>query len=193
MKANQPLTFQMIVDQVPALPGLPAGPPIGVLLTHGIGGRDDLPLPLDWAVAGAAVAVAVSFLAAVLLWREPRLDGEQGRPLPAAVARVLDSAGLRRVLAGLGLLVAGWTGVALVFGADNARNPVPWVVYVLLFGPVWRLFNPLRTVHALLNRALDLDRRRGCCRCRRGWGTGPVPRGCWRSPGSNSSHRTTPT
>jgi Ni/Fe-hydrogenase subunit HybB-like protein len=37
------------------------------------------------------------------------------------------------VLAGLGLLVAAWTLLALVLGRDNARNPVPWVVYVLLW------------------------------------------------------------
>src|SRR3954469_6823850 len=146
------------------------------LVAHGIGGREDLPLPLGWAVAGAATAVVLSFvLLGVLLgvlWREPRLDAEKGgRPLPAGLARALDAPAFRRTLAGLGLLGAVWTLLALVFGPDDARNPVPWVVYVLvwvglalvsaLFGPVWRQVNPLRTVHALLNRALGLDPRDG--------------------------------
>jgi hypothetical protein len=142
------------------------------LVAHGIGGREDLPLPLGWAVAGAATAVVLSFVLLGVLWREPRLDAEKGgRPLPAGLARALDAPAFRRTLAGLGLLGAVWTLLALVFGPDDARNPVPWVVYVLvwvglalvsaLFGPVWRQVNPLRTVHALLNRALGLDPRDG--------------------------------
>jgi len=139
---------------------------------HGIGSREDLPLPLGWAIAGAAAAVILSFVLLGLLWREPRLDDVRaGRPLPAGLARVLDARAFRRALAGVGLAAAAWTLLALAAGSDDARNPVPWVVYVLLwvgvvplsvlFGPVWRQLDPLRTVHALLNRALGLDPRDG--------------------------------
>ena len=142
------------------------------LVAHGIGGRNDLPLPLGWAITGAAAAVVVSFVLLGALWREPRLDAEKaGRPLPAGLARFLDAPAFRRTLAGLGLLVAAWTLLALVFGPDDARNAVPYVVYVLvwvglvplsvLFGNVWRQVNPLRTLHALLNRAVGLDPRDG--------------------------------
>ncbi len=142
------------------------------LPAHGIGNREDLPLPLGWAVAGAATAVVATFVLLGVLWREPRLDvARAGRPLPAGVARLLDAPATRRVLAALGLLAAGWTLLALVAGPDDARNPVPWVVYVLLWvglvpvsvlaGPVWRQLNPVRAVHALLNRALGLDPRDG--------------------------------
>jgi hypothetical protein len=152
------------------------------LVAHGIGGRQDLPLPLGWAIAGAATAVVVSFLLLGVLWREPRLDAEKaGRPLPPALARLLDAPPFRRTLAGLGLVGALWTLLALVFGPDDTRNAVPYVVYVLLwvglvsasvvFGPVWRQVNPLRTVHGLLNRALGLDPREGLRKlpARLGW------------------------
>ena len=77
------------------------------LVAHGIGGREDLPLPLGWAVAGAATAVVLSFVLLGVLWREPRLDAEKGgRPLPAGLARALDAPAFRRTLAGLGLLGA---------------------------------------------------------------------------------------
>lgn len=152
------------------------------LVAHGIGGRQDLPLPLGWAIAGAATAVVVSFVLLGALWREPRLDAEKaGRPLPAGLAGVLDARAFRRTLAGLGLLAAAWTLLALAFGPDDARNPVPYVAYVLvwvclvpvsvLLGNVWRQVNPLRTVHALLNRALGLDPRDGVRKlpARLGW------------------------
>ena len=51
----------------------------GELLAHGVGSREDLPIPFSYAVTGAAVALIVSFLALGLLWREPRLH--PGRPV----------------------------------------------------------------------------------------------------------------
>lgn len=143
-----------------------------VVLAHGIGGREDLPLPLGWAVTGAAVAVVVSFVALGLLWHAPRLPGAvAGRPLPGWAASALDSRATKIVLAGLGLVATGWTLLALVLGPDDANNPVPWVVFVLLWvgvvpvsvlvGPVWRRVNPLRTLHALVNRAAGLDPAEG--------------------------------
>jgi len=155
--------------------GLPVRVPAAlpaVLPAHGIGGREDLPVSLGLTVAGAAVAVVVSFVALGVLWRTPKLHGaDAGHPLPGGLARVLDAPWTRRALAALGLLAFGWTLLALVFGRDDARNPVPWVVYVLLwvglvpvsvlFGPVWRLLDPLRALHAVVNRAAGLDPAEG--------------------------------
>lgn len=156
-----------VAAQAVAPSGWPPGG--GTVLAHGVGSRSDLPLPFEYAVAGAGTAVVVSFLALALLWRAPRLDGRRaGRPLPPPVAPALESRVLRRGAAGAGLVVAGWTLVALFLGPDNALNPVPWVVYVLLwvgvvplsllFGPAtWKRLNPIRTVHHLLCRAVRLD------------------------------------
>ena len=135
------------------------------LLAHGVGSREDLPIPFSYALNGAAVALLVSFLALAFLWREPRLDSERaGRPLPATVARALDARGTRVFLRALGLLATAYVVMAAVFGKDDALNPTPGAVYVLLWigvpvlsvllGPVWRLVNPIRTVHELLSRAL---------------------------------------
>jgi len=129
-----------------------------VVLAHGIGSRQDLPIPFSYAVAGAVVALVVSFAALGWLWREPRLTGgAAGRPLPASLQRFLDSAGFRWTLRILGLLLVGFVVVAAVFGPDLASNPTATWVYVLfwvglvpvsiLFGPVWRQLNPLRTIH----------------------------------------------
>jgi hypothetical protein len=143
-----------------------AGPGSGpVVLAHGIGSRQDLPIPFSYALVGAGVAVLVSFLALGLLWRTPRFRGaEAGRPLPARVQAVLDGPAFRLLLRLLGLLISGFVVVAAVGGPDDALNPTPGFVYVLfwvglvpaslLFGPVWRLLNPLRTVHLGLARLL---------------------------------------
>lgn len=144
----------------------------GAVLAHGVGGREDLPLPLGLVLQGSAVALLVSFLALGLLWRSPRLRGSSaGRPLPAAVRRAVDSAWLRWALRVAGLAATAYAAVAAVFGKDDSLNPTPYVVYVLfwigivpasvVFGPVWRHLNPLRTLHVLLSRACRVDPDRG--------------------------------
>src|SRR4051812_33618677 len=137
-----------------------------VILAHGVGGRSDLPVPTGLAVAAAATAVIVSFLALGVLWRRPQLrGGTAGRPLPAGAARVLDSPVFRGVLQALTFLVVAVVVAAAFVGSDETRfNPAPYLLYVtfwagmvfvsLLFGPVWRVVNPLRVVHAGLARAL---------------------------------------
>ena len=142
------------------------------LLAHGVGGREDLPLPFGWAVAGAAFAVVVSFVALGLLWTTPRLDGARaGRPLPAVLDRALDSAAFGWFTRALTLLITGYLALVLIFGQDDANNPLPWLVYVflwvglvvvsVLFGPVWRRLNPVRAIHAGINRLARLDPREG--------------------------------
>ena len=158
------------------------------IVAHGVGSRQDLPLPFGLAVGGAAVALVVSFIALGALWREPRLNGPNaGRPLPPSVAALLDSRTTRGVLAALGLLLTGYAAIGLVLGRDDADNPTPFVVYVLLwvglvplsvlFGPVWRRLNPLRTLHFLVLRAARLDPREGALPLPRGLGYWPAALG----------------
>lgn len=129
-----------------------------MLLAHGIGGRDDLPLPFSFVLTGAIVALVVSFCGLGLLWSSPRLRGaEAGRTLPTGFAALVDSKALRGALRLVGMLVAGWFLAAGIFGRDLEVNPFPGAVYVLLWvglvplsvllGPVWRLVSPLRTLH----------------------------------------------
>jgi hypothetical protein len=138
------------------------------VLAHGVGSREDLPIPFSFALVGAAFAVLVSFLVLLLLWREPRLDPVgAGRPLSAGVERALDSGLTRGALRALGLLATSYVVLAMVFGKDDALNPTAATVYVLfwvgvpllslLLGPVWRLINPIRTLHLMLARVVRAD------------------------------------
>lgn len=134
------------------------------LLAHGVGSRTDLPIPLGLALYGGGAAVLISFAALLLFWRKPKLgDSSSGRPLPATVQRTVDSAALRRLLQAITLTVAAFIVVVALAGPDETpRNIAPWAVYVtfwvgvvpvsLLLGPVWRVVNPLRLVHAGLRQ-----------------------------------------
>jgi hypothetical protein len=130
-------------------------PPV---LAHGIGGRQDLPIPLSYLLAGAGLAVVISFVTLVVLWRSARFRPEGGRPIPAPLERLADHRVTRASLRLAGLLIAVATFATAAFGpAEEASNPAPWTIFVifwvgliplsLLFGPVWKLFNPLRVVY----------------------------------------------
>ena len=134
---------------------------------HGVGSRQDLPLPFTAVLIGAAVALLVSFIALGALWPEPKLRADSGLPLPSLVARTLSSPVFKGFWVTLALLLTAWTLMALVFGMDDANNPVPYVVYVwlwvglaalsLIFGPVWAWLNPIRLLHGGLTRLARLD------------------------------------
>ncbi|GAA1580570.1 hypothetical protein GCM10009789_38040 [Kribbella sancticallisti] len=143
-----------------------------MLPLHGIGGRQDLPVPLELAVGGAAVAITLSFVILGLAWRSPKYRGAAaGRALPAAVTRTIDAGWFRWAVRGFGLALFGYAGVALLFGADRLTNPIFGFFYILvwvglvplslLLGPVWRTLNPLRTLHLLACRLLRQDPARG--------------------------------
>ncbi|MEU6213740.1 hypothetical protein ABZ891_28075 [Streptomyces sp. NPDC047023] len=136
------------------------------VLAHGIGSQHDLPISPFYAFAGAFAALFVSFLALGLLWSASRFRGTRsGLALPAAFQRAADAPAVRTALRALGLTAALFVLLHLLLGPDDpARNPAPGAVYVLLWvglvpaslllGPVWRLLNPLRTLHRLATRAL---------------------------------------
>jgi hypothetical protein len=145
----------------PAAPDVPGIVEPGVLtsgvLAHGLGGRQDLPIPLSFLLTGAVLAVLVSFAALVVMWRRSRFRGDVGRPVPSVVEQLAGHWGTRVVLRLLGLMLAAATFVTAALGPSGNANPAPWMIYIvfwvglipasLLLGPVWRLLNPLRTVH----------------------------------------------
>ena len=159
-----------------------------MVLAHGIGGAKDLPIPAEYAIAGAGFALAVSFVVLALAWRAPRFDAaHKGRPLPAPLANVLDGAVLAGVLRVLGLAFFGYVVWAAVAGPDLLINPVFGVVYVLLwvgivpasllFGRFYRAVNPLRTLHLMFARATGGGPDEGLVRLPRWVGLWPAALG----------------
>ncbi|MBD8868736.1 hypothetical protein [Nocardioides donggukensis] len=135
---------------------------------HGIGGAKDLPIPAEYAIAGAAAALAISFTVLALAWREPRFNvGAAPRPVPPVLARIVDHPAFGAVLRTLGLGFFLYVAAAAVFGPDRATNPFFGVFYVLLwvgivplsllFGPFYRAISPVRTVNLLLARVSGSD------------------------------------
>lgn len=129
---------------------------------HGLGGAGDLPIPAEYAIAGACAALAVSFIVMALAWRSPRFETPSGSPVHA-VGRLVDSRWFSPVVRGLGLAFTGWVAMAAVFGRDSLVNPTFGVFYVLLWvgivpaslllGSFYRAISPVRTLHLLLARA----------------------------------------
>src|SRR5215210_4161599 len=152
---------------------------------HGLGGRQDLPIPLSFAVAGAAVAVLASFVILGFAWRTPRFRGNRaGWALPMMVTRTVDAGWFRWIVRGVGLAAGLYSASALMFGVAQLINPIFGVVYVLvwvglvpislLFGPVWRTLNPLRTLHLLVSRVAGVDPHVGLFALRRRLGVWPA-------------------
>ena len=132
-----------------------------VLVAHGLGGSNDLPIPYTYALIGAAWALTFTFAVVALAWRRPRFDPTRpGRPLPPWVSTVVDAPATRCAASIAILLFAVWVTIAAIFGPQDADNPLPGVFYVLLWvgvpavslaiGPVWRAVSPVRTVYRLL-------------------------------------------
>jgi hypothetical protein len=127
---------------------------------HAFGARYDLPLPLEWYLAAAGMAVAASFFAALVFLRAGRARTlHLDLPVPARAGHALSTV--------LGL--AGVLGLAILLGAafsgpqEAVRNLatvwvwVIWWVGFLLFSALvvglWPQIDPFRRLAALLARA----------------------------------------
>jgi hypothetical protein len=130
---------------------------------HGLVQRANLPLP-EWLFGWAAAAVlVVSFAALGMLWSRPRLERDEWRPLPFGAGKALGSKAVE--------IVAGASGVALLVTAiaagfagppDPLSNFAPVFVLIVfwvgmafasvLFGDVFRAFNPWRAAGRVLIR-----------------------------------------
>ena len=106
-----------------------------MILAHGIGGRADLPIPLNVLIVGASVVLLITFVALGALWKTPRLqDGprydQPGTPLPNR--NVLGVVGVL----GLGLVI-GQIIVPLIGAEREVVRPtiaavMVWVVFWLV-------------------------------------------------------------
>ena len=124
-------------------------------LAHGIGGVRDLPVPGWLFYWGAAIVLAISFVALWALWQRPLLaEASRGRPVPRLEA-VVWSRALRVLLGALSFALF----VLVVFAAaagdmspdDNLAPRFIFVYFWLgvpilsaLFGNVWTVLSPWR-------------------------------------------------
>lgn len=159
-----------------------------MVLAHGVGGAQDLPIPAAFAIAGAAAALAVSFIVLALAWRNPRYDAAtSGRPAPAWLARLVDAPAFSWTLRVLALVFTGYVVWAALFGPDLLINPTFGVVYVwlwvgivplsLLFGPFFKAISPVRTLNAGFSRLLGADPDKGVLELPRWVGYWPAAAG----------------
>jgi hypothetical protein len=127
-------------------------------VAHGLVGRADLPIP-EWLFGwAAAVVLIVSFAALAVLWQEPRLEGRDSfRPLPEGLSFALVNTATEVFagVVGVGLLV-----LTVYAGLEGVQSPqanfAPTFIYVIfwvglvplsiLFGDVFRAFNPWRAI-----------------------------------------------
>jgi hypothetical protein len=124
---------------------------------HGLIGRGDLPLP-EWLLAwGATLLLIGSFAALVLLWQQPKLEGDTWRPIAPRLSAVL-LAPVTTTL--LGLLSAGLLVLVIYSGLDGSPAPdrnfsvtfvfvtfwLGLVVLSVLFGNVFDVLSPWRAI-----------------------------------------------
>ncbi len=144
------------------------------VLAHGTGEASALPVPITFALIGGSWALAGSFAVLAFAWRSPRLSPSKhfatlGRGLTAFV----DSAALRGTLRVLALAFAV-AAVAYGLFASAHDNPLVGTFYVLLwvglvpasllFGPVWRVISPGRTIFDAASKLLGREGNSGLWR-----------------------------
>ena len=143
-----------------------------IIEAHGIGGQQDLPIPLGLAISGAVAALVVSFTVLAVAWRSPRFDAEtSGRPAAGWLNRIVTAAPYKVTLRILGFAVFTYTAVAAIFGKDLTTNPTFGIFYVLLWvgvplssvllGPVWKAISPVRSINWLFAKLSGSDPDQG--------------------------------
>jgi hypothetical protein len=125
---------------------------------HGLIQRANLPIP-EWLFGwAAAIVLVVSFAALAVLWPKPRLEGANGwRPLPGGLGTFFAGRGVEIVCGAVGVFFLALVIVSGLFGAQEAlANFTPTFVFItfwvgmvfacVLFGDVYRAFNPWRAI-----------------------------------------------
>src|ERR671911_1632781 len=163
------LAMRIAAGAAPTLPLGLAAPEFAS--AHALVGRQDLPIPA-WLFAWAAsLVLIVSFALLSVAWRSPRLQEEGWRALPRGLSSALVGP-VAQTLAG----IAGVVLLALVVYAGLEGTEAPdrnfslvfvfvtfWLGLVLLsvlFGDVFKAFNPWRAIARAAGGAYGLVARR---------------------------------
>lgn len=129
---------------------------------HAIGGRSDLPVPLEFFIAGAGFVLVVSFVALAVLWPRPRLqDGPSYRTSKGINAGWLPptfgAIGLLSLLLVVGQVVPEFAGLETSTGRPTIAPVMVWVVFWLVvpfasavIGDWYTDLNPWRTIGGLV-------------------------------------------
>ena len=107
----------------------------GKAWAHGIGGRLDLPVPLEYFVVGAAMVLVLSFVALAILWPRPRLqDGPRFavNRMAGPVFAVVAAIGVLGLLLVIGQLVVPLFGVETVPARPGIAPVTVWVLFWLI-------------------------------------------------------------
>ena len=135
----------------------------GVSLAHGIGGRADLPVPLELFIVGAGLVLVASFVALAVLWPKPRF---QVAPDYGTSKTVTGARWMRPALGAIGfislaLVIAQIIPTIAGLDTEPTRPTIApvmvWVVFWLLVpfvaafvGDWYTDLNPWRTIGSLL-------------------------------------------
>jgi hypothetical protein len=138
-----------------------------LLLAHALQAREDLPIP-EWLFAwGASLVLIVSFAVLSFSWRTVRLQEERWRPLPQGFSTALLNPVVQLVS---GLIGVGLLGVTVYAGLEGTSAPdrnftvtfvfvtffLGMVVLSVLFGDVFRAFNPWRAIARVVSGGFRL-------------------------------------
>lgn len=135
----------------------------GFALAHGIGGRLDLPVPLQFFVAGAAVVLIVSFAALVVLWDKPKLqDGPEYRSIRrrrTPFGWILGLFGVAALILVIGQTLPPLLGLERDPTRPTIAPVMVWVVFWLVvpflgavIGNWYTDLNPWRVIGAPVNK-----------------------------------------
>ena len=148
------MTRRLVVTVGSALGLVVAFP--SVALAHGIGGRLDLPVPVSYFVAAAAVVLIISFAVLSVMWPEPRLqDGPRHEPVGLRVrrSRLAATLGVVALLLVIGQMIPALFGLETDATRPTIAPVTVWVVFWLivpftgaLIGDWYTDLNPWRTL-----------------------------------------------
>lgn len=134
---------------------------------HALIARKDLPIPAWLFAWGASIVLIISFFALSAAWRKPRFEEERWRPLRARLSAVLLSIPVQILCGVIGVLFLGFSIYAGLKGTEAPdRNFALTFLYVtvwlgfplfsVIFGDVFRPFNPWRAVARMIGGAFTL-------------------------------------
>jgi hypothetical protein len=136
-------------------------------LAHALVARKDLPIPAWLFAWGASIVLIISFFALSAAWRKPRFEEERWRPLNEGFSKALLSIPMQVLCGAIGVFFLGFSIYAGLKGTEAPdRNFALTFLYVtawlgfplfsVIFGDVFRPFNPWRAVARVIGGAFTL-------------------------------------